>query len=114
MKNMLSSDSPTELQDQAVALGRKLGFFVASLNTSDEVKQAWLTLFEHLSLQQLIELTDLLEARFLHEQTGAIDQDLHDQLAKILAQGKAEQEQAEKVTLQKLDALEQALDKVTH
>lgn len=73
-----------ELQDQAQALGRKLGFFINSLNASDEVKQAWLAVLSGLSLQQLFELTETLETKFLHEQTRPADETLRRTLEDIL------------------------------
>lgn len=73
-----------ELQDQAQALGRKLGFFINSLSVSDEVKQAWMAVLGSLSLQQLFELTETLETKFLHEQTRPADETLRRTLEDIL------------------------------
>ena len=80
-----------ELQDQAVTLGRKLGFFIHSLDASDEVKQAWLAILEQMTLKQLGELTEVLETRFLDEQTRKVDEEFSAALAKILRESDEEQ-----------------------
>ena len=100
-----------ELQDQASALGRKLGFFINSLNATDEVKQAWLTVVEQTSLPQLAELVDTLETRFLNEQTRTVDEEFAASLTKILQAGLAEEKQQEQKVLAQIQALEQELDK---
>ena len=100
-----------EIKDQVQLLGRKLGFFISTLNTSDEVKQTWLELLEGLSLSQLLELTDFMEGRFLEEQTRGFDEELRLALKDVFTKSKERGEVAAGETLKKFEALEAELDR---
>jgi len=111
MKNQPQTSTGQELKDQAITLGRKLGFFINSLNASDEVKQAWLTVVENMSLEQLTELTDILETKFLDEQTRTIDENFAASLVKVLKEGQRAEEKNDQKVLGQIQALEKELDK---
>lgn len=108
----LSSPSTTvqdELTEAATAQGRKLGFFIAALNTSDEIKQAWLDLLPNLSLPQLERLSNIMESKYLAEQTRSIDEDFKTELEKIKSDFGGQDEANDKKVLAQIEDLERQL-----
>jgi len=85
-----------ELTQYAKDLGRKLGFLLASLNVSDETKEVFFEIIGDFNLEQIERLTEILETKFLAEQTDFIEADLIKNLEEI-----------KKETLLKLTALNQ-------
>lgn len=72
-----------ELTQYAKDLGRKLGFLLASLQVSEETKEAFFEIIGDFSLEQIERLTEILETKFLAEQTDFIEADLIKELVKI-------------------------------
>lgn len=99
-----------ELTDAAAAQGRKLGFFIAALNASDEIKQAWLDLLPNLSLPQLARLSDIMESKYLAQQTESIDRDFKAELEKIKSDFAVQDEAQDKKVLAQIENLQHQLD----
>lgn len=53
--------------------GKKLGVLIASLNITDEEKEALLSLLPQMTEGQLVELTNVLEAKYLQAATKEQD-----------------------------------------
>ena len=85
-----------ELVQYAKELGKKLGFLITSLNVSDETREAFFDILDDFTLEQMERLTEVLEVKFLAEQTDFIEADLIKELVKIKEE-----------TLQKLADLDQ-------
>lgn len=65
-----------ELVQYAKELGKKLGFLIASLNVSDETREAFFDILDDFSLEQMERLVDVLETKFLGEKTDFIEDKL--------------------------------------
>ncbi|MDD5750834.1 MAG: hypothetical protein PHU56_04325 [Candidatus Pacebacteria bacterium] len=64
---------------------RKMAVLLHHLNAPEEIKEAWANILPAMSLKQMSELLDILEARYLDEQTSHIDEELKEEL-KTLAE----------------------------
>jgi len=65
-----------ELVQYAKELGKKLGFLIASLNVSDETREAFFDILDDFTLEQMERLVDVLETKFLGEKTDFIEDKL--------------------------------------
>lgn len=94
-----------ELKDTAQAAGKRLGFFISALNVSDEVKETFLDILPHLELEQLERLTNILESKYLAQETESIDQEFKAELEKIKSDYEERAEAADKEALGQIEAL---------
>ena len=97
--------SETQLKELAAAQGRKLGLFLSSLNVSKEILEAFLDILPEMSLEQLEELTNILEARYLADKTAALDEKLKEELLKIKQKSDKAKSDNEEQTLKALDEI---------
>jgi transcriptional regulator of heat shock response len=69
-----SKKNPTDLQELAIEEGRKLGFLIAkSPVLTGEEKEALLNVLPEMDVEQLQQLTQVLEAQFANAATPEID-----------------------------------------
>lgn len=105
-KNQLTNQD----QNQAQFLGRKLGFLIGASTLPDDVKQAWLTILPELSLEQIGRLIDILEAKYLDEQTQDVNQKLEQELKQIQSKYQEKRDQLDADALEKIKDLEKQVD----
>ncbi|MFH1192696.1 MAG: hypothetical protein V1656_00010 [Candidatus Jorgensenbacteria bacterium] len=98
-----------EAQKTAEAHGRRLGFLIATLNVSDETKQALLALLPAMTLEQIDRLSELLVKAFVNEQTKEFDEDFARELELIKKEHAVSCAALETNIQSELDALEQKL-----
>lgn len=77
------SDDKKELEQYADDLGKKLGFLIASLNTSAENKEAFLEIISDFDLSQLERITEILETKYLSENTDFVEKEFRKDLEVI-------------------------------
>ena len=89
------------------AKGQKLGLLLAGSNIPNEVKEAIVTILPELSLQQIDDLLNLFETRYLLAKTGAAEAEkaFAEKLFSILEESEKKQEALATATLAKLDVL---------
>ena len=63
---------------------RKLAVLLHHLKAPEKIKQAWAALLPKMSLKQISELLDILEARYLDEQTRHLDKALKQEVAQVV------------------------------
>ncbi len=63
---------------------KKLAVLLHHLKAPEKVKQAWATLLPKMSTKQISELLDILEARYLDEQTQHIDKEFKQKIADLV------------------------------
>ncbi|MCK4744646.1 hypothetical protein KAS41_01130 [Candidatus Parcubacteria bacterium] len=85
--------------------GKKLGFLISSLNASDETKEAMLFLVEDMNLEQLEKMTEVLEAKFIGEQTPEVEEDFKKELEEIIRETVELGDELNKNTLSKIKDL---------
>lgn len=99
-----------ELQALAIQKGKKLGLLISELKIDDETRQAFLDLLPSLTLEQIEELTDALELKYLDAATRSEDKKFEEQLIQIKEEYTKKQEEIDKETIKQLEELEKALD----
>ncbi|NQU77342.1 hypothetical protein HQ544_01450 [Candidatus Falkowbacteria bacterium] len=99
-----------EDQDQAQFLGRKLGFLIAASNLSSDIKNAWFTILPELSLEQLARFIDILESKYLDEETQDINQELEQDLKEIQEKHEKQRQELNADVLEKIKKLEKQVD----
>lgn len=72
-----------ELEELAKEKGQRLAFLLSNTNIDAEQKEAWLALLPEMSLAQLERLVDILEAKYIDQQTKNIDEDFKKDLTAI-------------------------------
>ena len=85
--------------------GKKLGFLIAALNVPHDVKSAWLDLLPQMSLPQIERLFNILESKYLDQQTKDADQKLKQELDKIKVECEKLEADLNQSTVQKIKAL---------
>lgn len=66
------------------ALGKKLGLLISASTMTDEMKQALLDILPAMTPEQIDNLINILEAKYLDEQTGGLNDKLAKDLDKIM------------------------------
>lgn len=95
--------SQKELEQYASELGKKLGFLAASLKTDIETKEAVLAMAEEMSIEQLESFVNILETRFLDENTGFIEEKLAEELERLKNDTVEKKEKLYKDTIRRIN-----------
>lgn len=104
-EEVLNDDTVRELLQLRA---KKLGVLLATANLPDEQKEAWASLIPSLTVEQVDELTGILEADYMNNATAKID-DYFSRRAKEMAEQFAK-EDAE--TVKRIDEEMKSIDKV--
>ncbi|MFA5061979.1 MAG: hypothetical protein WC526_02450 [Patescibacteria group bacterium] len=99
-----------QIKEEAQKKGEKLGFLIASLNLPNEARESLLTVLPEMSEEQIDRLMVILEAAYLNQKTGNLDQDLSAKLTTIEAGFNKDMQKADKDALKELSQLEKDLD----
>ncbi|MEA2065302.1 MAG: hypothetical protein U9O66_03360 [Patescibacteria group bacterium] len=94
-----------DLLQSAEDQGKRLGFLISSLNMLDKTKEEFLFLIKDMSLEQLERLTEVLETKFIGEQTDFIEEDFKKELEKIMKETAELKDELNKNTLSKIKSL---------
>lgn len=101
--------SEAQVKEIAAAQGRKLGLLLSSLNVSKQTLEAFLDILPEFSLEQLQELTDILETKYLAAKTAVLDEKLKEELIKIKQKSDQAKLDNEEQTLKALADLEKEI-----
>lgn len=99
-----------QIKEEAQKKGEKLGFLIASLNLPNEARESLLTVLPEMSVEQIDRLVSILEAAYLNQKTGNLDQDLSAKLAAAQTGFDKDMQKADKDALKELSQLEKDLD----
>ncbi len=107
--NKKGDNANDQLKDLARAQGEKLGFLIASLDISEETREAFLNMLPEMSVEQIDRLIDILEAKYIDEQTKDIDEQFKKDLRSIRTQYNEQVSKADEEALKDLEELENSL-----
>lgn len=80
---------------------RKLAFLLYASTMPESIKQSWLTVLPEMSLEQVQRFLDILEAKYLNEQTRASDKKFEAKLKQVFAKfAKQDKQRDEKLIKQ--------------
>lgn len=100
-----------KLKDLVRAKGQKLGIILSELKIDDETRQAFLDILPSLTLEQIDELLNTLEIKYLDAATRSEDKKFEEELSKIKSDHIKKQEDIDKESIKQLEELEKLLDK---
>ena len=80
----MPTQAEQELTQEIQFYTKKLAVLLHHLKAPEKVKQAWAALLPKMSLKQISELLDILEARYLDEQTRHLDKALKQEVAQVV------------------------------
>ncbi len=100
-----AKQSFNQLKDEAKSHGAKLGFFIASLNISDEDKEAILTVLPKMSLEQLDRFIAILEAQYEQQETKGLDDNFKQELQSIKDIYDKDMKEIDDSTIKEIDEL---------
>lgn len=73
-----------ELSQEIEFYGRKLAVLLRHLKAPEKIKQAWAALLPKMTIKQISQLLDVLEARYLDEQTRHLDKALQQEVGQVV------------------------------
>ncbi|OGG42473.1 hypothetical protein A3A21_02680 [Candidatus Jorgensenbacteria bacterium RIFCSPLOWO2_01_FULL_45_25b] len=97
--------SPEVIEELLALYGRKLGFLIAALNVSPDIKEAWIEAVQAMSLKEMEKLLNVLEAQYLHEQTLEADEKLREEMEKLVHSFEKKKEENDTEALRKIQKL---------
>ena len=80
----MPQDNQQELSQEIEFYGRKLAALLQHLKAPEKIKQAWASLLPKMTIKQISQLLDTLEARYLDEQTRHFDKALKQEVDEIV------------------------------
>jgi len=92
--------------------GLKLGFYISALDITDEAKHALMNIALTMSLSQLQELSDILEARFLNYTTKWVDTGFQMELGSVNAQYNDKRDKAYKKLTDQIQSSSKELEQL--
>ena len=103
LQNTLSEEQ-TILQNIEVQ-AKKLGILLHDSTIPQEIKQAWLSLLPSMSINQIDKFLNILEAKYLDEQTKGIDKKFKSELAAIVKKFQKQENKSKQELLKKTKAI---------
>ncbi|PIR91809.1 hypothetical protein COX74_03015 [bacterium (Candidatus Gribaldobacteria) CG_4_10_14_0_2_um_filter_41_16] len=82
--NYMPKQTEQELSQEIEFYGRKLAALLQHLKAPEKIKLAWAALLPKMTIKQISQLLDVLEARYLDEQTSHIDKALQQEIAQVV------------------------------
>ncbi len=101
--------SKEQILDLADAQGRKFGFLLATSPLDTETKEAFLSIIEKATSEEINAVIDLFEEGLLRAQNTELDNWLKTQMEYIKFESEAKEKEIEQDALNKLSKLEEAL-----
>ncbi|MDD5749311.1 MAG: hypothetical protein PHO91_00790 [Patescibacteria group bacterium] len=101
----MENSEQKKLEELAKDKGQKLAFFLSQSKMPQEQKEAWLALLPEMSLEQVEELLDILEAQHLSQETGQTDSDFKKNLTAIESEYQEKQADLDNDTIEKMKKL---------
>lgn len=98
-------------QKGAQEMGQKLGIMLASLDITDETRQAVVDMLSELDFEQIIQFSDLLERKYIEASTADIDTQLRTDLLALKKEMDMRNQEIDQETMGQLAELEQELAK---
>lgn len=100
MKNLKISD-----KELVEGFARKLGFYVSSMNISDDAKELFLEILNKLPEEKIIEIAEVLEYEFANEQQDLLRLELENKLEKLAIYYAQKQGKIDNQTIKELDKI---------
>ena len=98
-----------QIEDTAKIAGAKLAVYISSLNLDNEAEEALLLLVPSMSLGQMIELTRVLENKYLEGKMEKLDQEFKKDVEKIQDKYKKNIKKVDDKAMSDLEELEKSL-----
>jgi len=92
-----------------VAQAQKLGILLANSTMPEDIKESWLAILPEMSIEQIQQLLDILEAKYLDSQTKDIDEKFKKQIEKELSKFEKKEFKIEKKIEKKAKELQKIL-----
>lgn len=102
----------TQMLTDAENDGRRLGVLIASLDVTDEVKQAILDILPSFTPEQLQRFLAILEVQYANQKTGKIDEEFAKELQNIKTEHDAQVASATTTAQKELEKLEKEINKL--
>ncbi|HMB17641.1 MAG TPA: hypothetical protein VKO61_01890 [Candidatus Paceibacterota bacterium] len=99
-----------EVKDQATKHGQKLGILISALDISDEEREAWLSIIDKMSLEQIDRLIDILESKYVHQKTSNLDKKLKEEMEKIQKEYEEKIDEVDQKAIDKIKKLSKKIE----
>ncbi len=99
-----------KIKEQATKRGQKLGVLISSLDISDEEREAWLSVIEKMSLEQIDRLVDILESKYVHQKTSNLDKKFKEEMEKIQKEYEGNIEEADQKAIDEIKKLSKKIE----
>lgn len=83
-KNIQAQDAEKILIENIRLQAVKLAALFRDSNMPDDIKEAWVAVLPKMTPGQIDRLTNVLEAKYLDEQTGFIDEEFGEELKRLV------------------------------
>ena len=101
----MQNSEQKKLEELAKDKGQRLAFFLSQSKMPQEQKEAWLALLPEMSLEQVEELLDILEAQHLNQETDQVDDDFKENITAIEDEYQQKQADLDKDAIEKMKKL---------
>lgn len=98
--------SSKELEEQLKFQGRKLGALIKNSTLPQDVARELVELVPYMNLEQIERLINILEAKYLDEQTRDVDQQYKQRIKEVAEEYKKKHQEAENNLLKQLQKIE--------
>lgn len=106
-KNQINKKNITVANDIDFSIPSiKLAVLLHNSTMPEDVKEAWIALLPEMTLEQIDRLLNILESKYLDEQTKDIDKEYQQKLQKFVEKYNQEEEQHKKKLLKNLSDIE--------
>ena len=103
LQNLLSQEQ--EILQNIELQTKKLGLLLHNSTMPQEIKMSWLSLLPQMSLKQIDRFLNILEAKYLDEQTKSIDKKLKKELGTMIAKFQKQEVKSGKDLIKKIKKL---------
>lgn len=106
MTNNAVKDEQNDILESLKMQARKLAILLQNSNMPDDIKESWVAMLPHMSLEQIERLLNVLEAKFLDQETKGIDEEFKNKIKAMVDEYKKKDLERDKKLLEQIKSLE--------
>lgn len=106
MSQKVAHNQQDDILESLKMQARKLAILLQNSNMPEDIKESWIAMLPSMSLEQIERLLNILEAKFIDQQTKGVDEKFKNKLKVMVEEYKKKDFERDKKLLEQIKSLE--------
>ena len=106
MTKIATDNQQNDILESLKMQARKIAVLLQNSNMPEDIKKSWVVMLPHMSLEQIERLLNILESKFIDQETKGIDEEFKEKLKVMIEEFKKKGVERDKKLLEQIKSLE--------